>query len=32
MSDGYLRDSVMYSIIKPEWPEVKARLERLMAR
>ena len=32
MSDGYLRDSVMYSVIKPEWPEVKARLERLMAR
>jgi RimJ/RimL family protein N-acetyltransferase len=32
MADGYLRDSVMYSIIKPEWPEAKARLERLMAR
>lgn len=32
MADGYLRDSVMYSILKPEWPEVKARLERLMAR
>ena len=32
MTDGYLRDSVMYSVIKPEWPGVKARLERLLAR
>lgn len=32
MVDGHLRDSVMYSVIAPEWPEVKARLERLMAR
>ncbi len=32
MVDGYLRDSVMYSVIAPEWPGVKTRLERLMAR
>lgn len=32
MSDGYLRDSVMYSIVASEWPEVKTRLEGLMAR
>lgn len=32
MVDGYLRDSVMYSIIASEWPSVKARLEQLMAR
>jgi len=25
--DGYIRDSVMYSVICDEWPEVKARLE-----
>ena len=24
--DGYVRDSVMYSILKDEWPAVKARL------
>jgi RimJ/RimL family protein N-acetyltransferase len=29
MPDGYLRDTVMYSIIRSEWPAVK---ERLMAR
>ncbi len=27
MWDGYLRDSVFYSIIDGEWPAVKARLE-----
>ena len=30
MPDGYLRDTVMYSIIEEEWPDVKSRLiERL---
>jgi RimJ/RimL family protein N-acetyltransferase len=28
LPDGYIRDSVMYSIIDDEWPEVKARLEQ----
>jgi RimJ/RimL family protein N-acetyltransferase len=28
--DGYIRDSVMFSIIDDEWPTVKARLEQLM--
>jgi len=32
MADGFIRDTVMYSVIAPEWPEVKARLETLMAR
>ncbi len=27
LPDGYIRDSVMYSIIDAEWPGVKARLE-----
>jgi RimJ/RimL family protein N-acetyltransferase len=31
MPDGYLRSSVVYSIVEEEWPGVKARLERLMA-
>jgi RimJ/RimL family protein N-acetyltransferase len=31
MPDGYLRSSVVYSIIDEEWPSVKALLERLMA-
>jgi RimJ/RimL family protein N-acetyltransferase len=29
--DGFLRDSVMYSVIEDEWPRVKARLEQMMA-
>ncbi len=30
MPDGYIRDSVLYSIVDDEWPSVKARLvERL---
>jgi len=29
--NGFLRDSVMFSIIDDEWPDVKARLERLVA-
>lgn len=32
MWDGFVRDTVMYSIIAPEWPEVKGRLERMLAR
>lgn len=32
LADGFVRDTVMYSVIAPEWPAVKARLERLMAR
>lgn len=31
MPDGHVRDTVVYSILKAEWPEVKARLERAMA-
>ncbi len=31
MEDGYQRDTVMYSIIAEEWPEVKARLEKIRA-
>ncbi|MGE5335572.1 MAG: GNAT family N-acetyltransferase [Nitrososphaerota archaeon] len=30
--DGYIRDSVMYSILDSEWPAVKARLEGFMRR
>jgi RimJ/RimL family protein N-acetyltransferase len=29
--DGYVRDSVYYSIIDREWPDVKARLEAMLA-
>jgi RimJ/RimL family protein N-acetyltransferase len=32
MPDGWVRDTVMFSIIKAEWPAVKARLEARMAR
>lgn len=32
MPDGWVRDTVMFSIIAPEWPAVKARLEARMAR
>ena len=32
MPDGWVRDSVMFSIVAAEWPPVKARLERSMAR
>jgi RimJ/RimL family protein N-acetyltransferase len=31
MHDGYIRDSVMFSIIDREWPDVKLRLEGLLA-
>jgi RimJ/RimL family protein N-acetyltransferase len=30
--DGYRRASVYFSVIEEEWPEVKARLERFLAR
>jgi N-acetyltransferase len=30
--DGSLRDTVYFSVIAPEWPEVKARLEAMMER
>ncbi len=32
MPDGRIRDSVYFSIIKPEWPDVKTRLESLLTR
>ncbi|HZW46575.1 MAG TPA: GNAT family protein, partial [Microvirga sp.] len=28
MPDGHIRDTAVYSIIREEWPEVKARLEQ----
>ena len=31
MPDGHLRDSTYFSIVRTEWPEVRAHLERLMA-
>jgi RimJ/RimL family protein N-acetyltransferase len=32
MGDGFVRDTVMYSIIAAEWPAVKARLEGMLNR
>lgn len=32
MHDGYVRDSVFYSVIAEEWPGVRARLEGFLAR
>jgi RimJ/RimL family protein N-acetyltransferase len=32
MSSGRYRDSIYYSVLDDEWPEVKARLEILMGR
>jgi hypothetical protein len=32
MPDGSIRDSAYYSVIAPEWPAVKARLEGLLDR
>jgi RimJ/RimL family protein N-acetyltransferase len=32
MPDGALRDSVWFSVIAPEWPAVKQRLEGMRAR
>ena len=31
VQNGYIRDSVMYSIVDSEWPAVKARLEGFLA-
>jgi len=30
--DGTWRDAVYFSVIAPEWPEIKAHIEKLMAR
>jgi RimJ/RimL family protein N-acetyltransferase len=30
MPDGWLRDTVMFSILAPEWPAVRARLESFL--
>ena len=32
LPDGYIRDTVYYSILAEEWPAVKARLEERLAR
>ncbi len=32
LPDGYVRDSVFYSILDREWPAVKARLEGMLSR
>ncbi len=32
MPDGWVRDTVMFSIVKAEWPAVKMRLEGFLAR
>jgi RimJ/RimL family protein N-acetyltransferase len=32
MPDGVLRDSVYFSVVAPEWPDVKARLLQKIAR
>jgi len=32
LNDGYIRDTVMYSITNQEWPAVKARLESLLSQ
>jgi RimJ/RimL family protein N-acetyltransferase len=32
MPDGFVRDTVMYSITAGEWPEVKKRLEDILGR
>jgi RimJ/RimL family protein N-acetyltransferase len=32
MPDGFMRDTVYYSILADEWPSVKARLEARLAR
>lgn len=32
LPDGYYRHSVFYSILNTEWPEVKKRLEEMLAR
>jgi RimJ/RimL family protein N-acetyltransferase len=32
LPDGFIRDSVIYSVIDLEWPQVKTRLETLLCR
>ena len=32
LADGSNRDSAYYSVLAAEWPDVKARLEALLAR
>jgi RimJ/RimL family protein N-acetyltransferase len=32
LSDGYLRDTVYYSIIAPEWPAAKAALKKRLKK
>jgi RimJ/RimL family protein N-acetyltransferase len=32
LPDGFVRDSVVYSILASEWPQVKARLEQFLER
>ena len=32
MPDGYIRDSVVFSILRDEWPAVRKRLEERLAR
>jgi hypothetical protein len=32
MADGYIRDTVMFSITAGEWPKVRAGLEERMNR
>jgi RimJ/RimL family protein N-acetyltransferase len=32
MFDGYIRDTVMFSVIDREWPSVKARLQDFLQR
>lgn len=27
LEDGYIRDSVVFSIIKPDWPKIKLALQ-----
>lgn len=31
VQDGYVRDSVVYSVVRDEWPAVRARLEALLS-
>jgi hypothetical protein len=31
LPDGHIRDTVYFSIIREEWPEVKARIEERLA-
>ena len=32
MPDGFTRSSVVYSIVRREWPEIRARLDALLTR